>query len=515
MSAIASSTAPPARSHWPAPLSWLLAWATVATLGRVLLSPAVMWDQAEQLIWTQSLEWGYGPQPPLYTWVQRGVNALFGPSVLSLAVFKHALLVLTFVFMYLAARQILPRRSAWLAALGMAWLPGMGWEVLRDLTHTVLLTCVVAATWWLLLRQIQRPSRAGFAWLGIAVGLGVLSKYSYVLIAGAAVLAALSLPTPRRALLGRGWWLVPLLVLLIVTPHAVWALAHWDDATRSTLDKLRPPDAASGWSALFDGLGDFAKVFGLAALPWALMAWWAFGARAWRTATDPRAACSTPAWAPALLQRYLLAVAAALLGMVLFAGVSELDGRWIHPMVIVIPLLGFAWRPWLGDQLRGARRHAAAVAVMAVLMTVANWSDPLLDAARGRADRHNWPVALLEAQLRAAGYDGVAPIIANRHIGGGLLRSRFPQAPVAVCDIELWNAELCVLDAVNAIRQQGQGWWMVAVEDAPFSSWWRVTERSGDPVAKPHVASLPFRFAQAGAPSLTLQYLSQAAPGRP
>ena len=188
MSAIASSTAPPARSHWPAPLSWLLAWATVATLGRVLLSPAVMWDQAEQLIWTQSLEWGYGPQPPLYTWVQRGVNTLFGPSVLSLAVFKHALLVLTFVFMYLAARQILPRRSAWLAALGMAWLPGMGWEVLRDLTHTVLLTCVVAATWWLLLRQIQRPSRAGFAWLGIAVGLGVLSKYSYVLIAGAAVL---------------------------------------------------------------------------------------------------------------------------------------------------------------------------------------------------------------------------------------------------------------------------------------------------------------------------------------
>ena len=35
----------------------------------------------------------------------------------------------------------------------MAWLPGMGWQTLRDLTHTVLLGCTVAASWWLLQRQ--------------------------------------------------------------------------------------------------------------------------------------------------------------------------------------------------------------------------------------------------------------------------------------------------------------------------------------------------------------------------
>lgn len=518
--ALSEQPAPPpcggAGVRWTSPLTWLLAWATAATVARVLLSSAVMWDQAEQLVWTQSLAWGYGPQPPLYTWLQWGVNALLGPSVLALAVVKHALMVLTFVFLYAAARQIMPRSSAWLSALGIVWLPGMGWEVLRDLTHTVLVTCTVAATWWLLLRQVQRPTRAGFAWLGLAMGVGVLSKYSYVLIAGAAVLAALSLPTPRRALLGRGWWLVPLVAALLVAPHAQWVLAHWDDATRSTVDKLRPPGVGVGWSALLSGLGDFFKVFVLGALPWAAMAAWAFGVPAWagRADTEAPPAHAAP-WAPQLLLRYLLLIGAALLGMVLFAGVAKLDGRWIHPMVLVLPMAAFAWRPGLGTQPRGVRRYLIAVAGMGLLVWTMSLLDPLIDAQRGREDRHNWPVAGLEAQLRAAGYDGHSPIIASRHIAGGLLRSRFPQAPVTVCDIELWDAELCVLDAVRALRQQGTDWWMIAIEDAGPRAWWRTTTRALDFPSQPPTVHLPFRWARQGQPTLLVQYLPVAAEGGP
>lgn len=520
--ALSEQRAPPQRGEaggrrWSSPLTWLLVWATLATVARVLLSSAVMWDQAEQLVWTQSLAWGYGPQPPLYTWLQWGVNALLGPSVLALAVVKHALMVLTFVFLYAAARQIMPRSSAWLSALGIVWLPGMGWEVLRDLTHTVLVTCTVAATWWLLLRQVQRPTRGGFAWLGVVMGVGVLSKYSYVLIAGAAVLAALSLPAPRRALLGRGWWLVPLVAALLVAPHAQWVLTHWDEATRSTVDKLRPSDVAPGWSALRSGLGGFFKVFVLGALPWAAMAAWAFGVRAW----TGRANAAAPSahvdarWAPRLLLRYLLLIGAALLGMVLFAGVAKLDGRWIHPMVLVLPMAAFAWRPALGDQARGVRRYVIAVAAMGLLVWVMSLLDPLIDARRGREDRHNWPVAALEAQLRAAGYDGHSPIIASRHIAGGLLRSRFPQAPVTVCDIELWDAELCVLDAVRALRQQGTGWWMIAIEDAGPRAWWRTTVRALDFPTRPQTVRLPFRWARQGQPSLLVQYLPVTAEGGP
>jgi hypothetical protein len=126
------------------------------------------------------------------------VGQVLGPTLLSLAVVKNGLIALTFAFMFLAARQIMPTPTAWLAALGLIWLPGVGWSLMRDQTHTVMLNAAIAATWWALLRQIRAPSPMGFALLGVLMAWGVLSKYSYVLVAAAAVLAALSLPQPQR-----------------------------------------------------------------------------------------------------------------------------------------------------------------------------------------------------------------------------------------------------------------------------------------------------------------------------
>lgn len=501
----AAATTPP----WRSPLFWLLAWALASTASRVLLSQALMWDQAEQTVWSQQLAWGYGPQPPLYTWLQWAVNGVLGPTVLSLALVKKTLMVLTFVFMFIAARQLMPAPAAWLAALGMWWLPGMGWQALRDLTHTVLLTCLVAATWWLLLRQLRRPSPGGFAALGLALGLGVLSKYSYVLFAGAALAAALSLPQPRRALLSRGWWLAPLIAALLVAPHALWVLQHWQEASSSTLAKLRPAYEATGWRGMLAGLGDLLTMLGLAALPWALMAWWAFGRRAWRT---PAPSADTPPWAVPLLLRYLGLIVCGLLAMVVLGNVSNFDGRWIHPLVCMAPMAAFAWRPGLGDQPRGRRRYLGAVLGMALLLWLGGAADPLIDARRGRADRFNWPVVRMAERLRAAGYDGRSPIIASHHIIAGVLRTRFPQAPVTVCDADLPQAAGCVRQAVRAAEARGQGWLMVAADDAAPNGWWLAGTPAGGALPCLQTWALPYRRARADTPPLRLDLMLHLAP---
>ena len=77
------------------PLAWLLALALAHVAVRVAVSPALKWDEAEQILWTQQLAWGYGAQPPFYTWLQWGMNQLLGPSVLALSLLKHGLLALT------------------------------------------------------------------------------------------------------------------------------------------------------------------------------------------------------------------------------------------------------------------------------------------------------------------------------------------------------------------------------------------------------------------------------------
>ena len=86
------------RSPVAHPLAWLLALSLAHVAVRVAISPALKWDEAEQMLWSQQLRAGYGAQPPLYTWLQWGANALLGPSVLALALVKGVLMILTLVF---------------------------------------------------------------------------------------------------------------------------------------------------------------------------------------------------------------------------------------------------------------------------------------------------------------------------------------------------------------------------------------------------------------------------------
>ena len=88
MNVATASATPPSRSPIDHPLFWLLAMTLGHVAVRVAVSPALKWDEAEQMLWSQQLALGYGSQPPLYTWLQCGVNWLVGPSVLALALLK-------------------------------------------------------------------------------------------------------------------------------------------------------------------------------------------------------------------------------------------------------------------------------------------------------------------------------------------------------------------------------------------------------------------------------------------
>ena len=92
----------PRFSFWTHPLVWCLLWMLLHVAARVAVSPALELDEAEQALWSQALSWGYGSQPPLYTWLQAGWFALLGPGVLALSSLKFMLLGRTLVLVWLA-----------------------------------------------------------------------------------------------------------------------------------------------------------------------------------------------------------------------------------------------------------------------------------------------------------------------------------------------------------------------------------------------------------------------------
>ncbi len=469
----ATTTSPPAWRAAVLAVLALLAWVLASVAQRVALSPALKWDHGEQMLWSQQLAWGYGAQPPLYTWLQWGANALLGPSVLALAVVKGGLIALMLAFWALAARELMPAARAALAALGTVLLPVSLWIGVRDVTHTLLVSCSVAAFWWALLRQLQRPTRGGFAVLGLAMAAALLSKYNALLVIGAALLSAASLAPTRRALLAPGWPWAPLLTVALLAPHAAWVLAHWGHASGDTLQKMQRGGSASGhWLAdMGAGLGSLLPPLLATLLPWALAMTWAFGRAIWRRPGTAAADERPPAWLRPLLWRYLALIVAGLLAMVLL-GVTRFDGRWLHPLLACVPVLGFALLVRQRPDARARRRWLGLLAALALLMLLAPALDAWRDARRGTPERFNWPVAAMARELCAAGYDGRSLIIADHQTLGGTLRTVFPQVSVVACDTADPAAMDCVAGHVRAAENAGGGWLLVAAEDDAPPAWW-------------------------------------------
>ena len=493
------------------PLAWCLLWMLAHVASRVAVSPALELDEAEQALWSQTLAWGYGSQPPLYTWLQAGWFALLGPSVLALSSLKFMLLGLTLVLVWRTALPLMPERAALWAAASLLLIPAMGWESLRDLTHSVLLTCLVAATWWALLRQLRQPRPAGFALLGLLLGLGMLSKYSFALFAAVLGGALLSLPAGRALLRERGAWWLPVLALLVVLPHGLWLLEHWQAASAPTMGKLQ---SVGDQHPVVRGVLSLAKAVLANLLLFALLALVTFRSGWWRSTPPP--AVAEPSPGPGLSDsvlplfgRYVLLLALALAALVVVGGVTHIKGRWLYPLLCTVPLMAFAWRPGLAGH-RGGRLFGGMLLGMAVLVWLALSLRVWANGQRGAPDELNEPVAALAGALRAAGYDGRSPIGAGDAVLAGQLRLQFVQAPVSVCKVPAPQATppteppagAC---AVEVLRGGADQRWLQVARGAPQppSGWWHTPALPTTPVT----LELPYLHAKAGQPPMRYQFL--------
>ena len=160
-------------------ISLLLPWAAGALLawGRERLLAGLRGGQ-EVVSHVVSLEWGYGAQPPLYSWIQHGLFVLFGETIFALALVKNSFLCLTYLAMFHLLRNHYDRESAGLATLSLLLLPQIGWESQRALSHSVLATAMASLTLLLFFRLIATRNLWLYFLFGVAVALGILCKFN-------------------------------------------------------------------------------------------------------------------------------------------------------------------------------------------------------------------------------------------------------------------------------------------------------------------------------------------------
>jgi len=341
---------------------WLIAaYYVLAIILRVLRSEALESDEAEQLYQSQFLLMGYGRQPPFYNWLQYGVIHLIGPSIFAISLVKNLLLFLTCAVYGLAARILLKdQRLVAIAMIGVIAMPAVSVMAQRDLTHAIATLFAVALFFYGFLKTLTQPRLWTYLLTGIAVGLGLIAKYNFVIVPVAAILAILPEPDLRRRILD--WRMVPALavVAVICLPHGLWVLGNLGEATAGTIKAMR--EDASG-NPVLDRLSGIGTLFvailtgGLPVLAFFLIAFRRSLTDAWR---------ATNQWTRVIGRALLLSlIAVGLIG--LGFGATTISEKWLSPFLVLLPLyLCLKLEAAKADTSRGIPRLLFPVAILAL-----------------------------------------------------------------------------------------------------------------------------------------------------
>lgn len=430
----------------------LMVYACAVAFLQMGASPTAELDQAEQLILSQRLQWGYTNQPPLYTWLLWGIERVTGPSLAVLLLVKIGLLLaLALSFIGIGHELRLSPRQRVLSLAGLAWLPAFVWEAQRDLTHSMMAATMASLLLWGSLWAVRRRTWWAYALPGLAAAGALLSKHNAVIFVVAVLVTLLSLPDWRRRLHLGGVLLAVALLAGLCAPHGVWLLQH-PQVLAQTTHKLTVAHAASGWGA---GLGLIGALFkGLLAflMPWLLVAvplwWWARRQSA----------------AQSLMTRLLWVVMAVLLVFVLAIGAESFKGRWLFPLLFFVPL-------WLAASVDVDASRATQVMVrggvaLAVLCGALLSLRIVWPVAGEVQTRQNLPLVGLGVQLQQT-WGTVPPVVlvSHRHVGGNLRLAwgdaALIQTPTLTWPLT-WPDEVMVVATEQDLRDPAFAAWMQA-----------------------------------------------------
>jgi len=205
-------------------------------------------DEMLHLVLGNHLDWGYMEVPPFIALLAKISTTVFGSSVAAARVFPAMASALMVWFAGLLVVEFGCRRFAIaLACLCVIFSPGMA------ASGYLFQPVVFDQLWWLLaaylsVKYVSTNQPRYLYWLGLVIGLGLLTKYTMAFFTGALLLGILI--TPQRRLLWRREILITIAITtLIFLPNIIWQyLHHWPVARhmsmlqKQQLDYVKPAD---------------------------------------------------------------------------------------------------------------------------------------------------------------------------------------------------------------------------------------------------------------------------------
>ncbi len=388
--------------RWPL---LFLAYFSLQILLRTVVGGGLGIDEAELMLTAQTLEWGYGAQPPLYSWIQHGLFALFGETIFALSLLKNFFLYLTYLALFRLLCDHYDRKIAGLATLSLLLLPQIGWESQRALSHSVLATAMASVTLLLFFRLLMSRNLWLYFLFGIAVALGILSKFNFALLPIALLVTAISLRSTRGAILNLRILLSLVTTSVILFVPLQWIIHHQENVLETAHKFNIHTDTAKLISALTGSLSLLKASFLFSAVPLIILIFLYF-----RYQQKPTA----PSREPLLFQFLLRTIITALLLILIIvvcSGTTNIKDRWLQPVLfLAAPTMALWVLPKLSEL--GRHRFIQLLGITALLVLVAQ---PIHDI---RPSRRSTPFPAIISAI-ADRYPETKTIFAkNKWIGG-------------------------------------------------------------------------------------------------
>ena len=384
---------------------------------RVFMSSTLSLDDGRAGETAQELALGYQVrQPPLYSWLLWSVQRLIGPGLLSHLLLRYTMIALIGIATYgatLAACK--DRRWAAVASLSLIFTYSVGWTFHEWATETLLLSIACLVTLQTAIRFIERPDWSSATWLGLAIGLGLMSKFSYPLCLVGLVLAVASLPDVRRRLLDRRLLLSGAIALTMLSPYVWWLASVHGDLVGTASAHL-----------IDTGQGHLRRVVtGLIRLVWSVpafvMPWLAVvallaPAAFWRGQTphEPASVAERITWRTMVIGVVLMAIGIAAIGA------TNIGERYMHPVLMIAPVYVFARiARFAAIEIQGRRLAIAVLAAVVAMLPVRVLS--FENEIFGRPTRqHAAPIAGLAHILSERGLTDGTFVTGSARVAGNL-----------------------------------------------------------------------------------------------
>lgn len=374
-------------------------------------------DEAQYWSWSQTLDWGYYTKPPMIAWVIRAATSVCGDGEWCARAASPLLHAGTSMLCFFIARNLYDTRTGFWAGLLFLTLPAVSFSSSVISTDVPLLFFWALAL-YALLRVLDKRSPGWSVVLGIAIGLGLLSKYAMAYFAIGMILSCALYRQHRWFLASPYLFAVTLPAGLLVMPNLAWNMAHgWATVAHVGQNANLGGPLFHPTEAL-DFLGEQAGVFGpllFAALAWRVI-------QLVRGKADPR-----EGWLMCFCLPILMIVTVQ-------AFLSRANANWAATAYVSATVLVAGWavtnaRPWVVKL--SVALHAMAAIVLAVFFLDLPGIEPPLKSDPLRKLR-GWPETAARVEKAMLANPGRILLTDDRKVMASLLHGlrKQPWQPV-------------------------------------------------------------------------------------